>query len=227
MKKLFVVFTILTMLFGFDFAKTCVAQQNAAPPLLMQQSPPQAPLPVVAGQGPAVPGQTPPPPAPPNTPPLPGPGIPIVQTIPAQMLLASLPRAVGTVQKLDKLLGAGKVWIMRGPGGEIEIKAGLLYQGVVVGVLRFNPADGTLLPLGINPHAYQSNIQLQEIKARLSSVIEKLRILQAAEFMEPEASWSFPVAMGNSIVARLKVYYTGTHIVQDFAGNQEMILYGQ
>jgi hypothetical protein len=44
---------------------------------------------------------------------------------------------------------------------------------------------------------------------------------------EPEASWVFPVALGNTIVAHLKVYYDGVHIVPDYPANQEMAYYGQ
>ena len=45
--------------------------------------------------------------------------------------------------------------------------------------------------------------------------------------MGPEACWLFPVALGDTIVAHVKVYYDGIHIVQDYAGNQEMMFYGQ
>jgi hypothetical protein len=45
--------------------------------------------------------------------------------------------------------------------------------------------------------------------------------------MEPEACWSFPVAMDNQIVAHIKIYYDGIHVVQDYSANQEMIFYGK
>jgi len=151
----------------------------------------------------------------------------VVQTIPTQTLLADLPKAIATTKKLNKLLAPGKVWIMRAPPGEIEMKGGLMYQGVVVAVLRFNPIDGSLLPQGINPHAYQGSVQIQSVKSTLSAVMSNLKIIPAAEFMEPEACWSFPVASGNTIVAHIKIYYDGIHVVQDYAANQEMIFYGQ
>jgi len=219
MKKLSFVFVILVMLSSFGFAQNSTEKQKVRPPLLMQQNPVRAvPPPVPSG-----------PPMPPATPPLPPgtAGIPVVQTIPTQTLLANLRQAVAIAENLNKLITPGKVWIMRAPAGEIEIKGGVLYQGVVVAVLRFNPIDGNILPLGVNPHVYQSNIQIQSIKSKLSSVIGNLKFLPAAEFMEPEACWSFPVAMGNSIVAHIKVYYDGIHVVQDFVANQEMTFYGQ
>ena len=58
-------------------------------------------------------------------------------------------------------------------------------------------------------------------------MIDKLQIIPAAEFREPDASWSFPVVLGDRIVARLNVYYDGIHILQDYGANQGMIFYGQ
>lgn len=225
MKKAFIVLVSLMILSDFGYAQNSAAQQNSAPPLLMQQNiapllPLQGPgAPPPPGGGAGIPGTLLPPPGPA--------GIPVVQTIPAQTLLTNLPKAIATTETLNKLLTPGKVWIMRAPAGETEIKCGLLYQGVVVAVLHFSPLDGSLLPLGINPHAYQSDIRIQSIKSNLSTVIGNLKILPAAEFMEPEACWSFPVARGNTIVAHIKIYYDGIHIVQDYAANQEMTFYGQ
>ncbi|RLB79422.1 MAG: hypothetical protein DRH24_12630 [Deltaproteobacteria bacterium] len=222
MKKIFFFTTLLIVPLTFGYARNTIAQQNVTPPLLIQQNT----IPAVPSPEPGVP----PPTGPAGIPghPLPCPtGIPVVQTIPAQTLLANLPQAVVTTEKLNRLLAPGKIWFMRTPAGESEIKGGLLYQGVVVTVLHFNPLDGSVLPLGINPHEYRSNVQIQSIKSSLSSVIGKLTVLPAAEFIEPEACWSFPVAMDSKIVARLKVYYDGIHVIQNYAANQEMIFYGQ
>jgi hypothetical protein len=156
---------------------------------------------------------------------LPGTG----QIIPLKTLLSNLSAAVVTVQKLTHQLVPGKVWTMRAPAGEIEVKAGILYQGSVVAVLHFNPQDGTVLPLGMHPRIYQiqTSNTIQMIKSQLPSIVSKLKILPTAEFREPEASWIFPVALGNTIVAHLKVYYDGVHIVPDYPANQEMAYYGQ
>ncbi len=229
MKKLSLVLVALIALQGFIIAKNAQAAQNSAPPLLMQKNTipamqsPGAEVPPSPGLT-AVPG-TPPPPLPP---PLPGPaGIPVVQAIPVQTLLAGLPQAVVTAEKINKLLAPGKIWIMHAPAGEVEIKGGVLYQGVVVAVIHFNPVNGSILPLGINPHTYQNNTDIKSIGNTFSAVIGNLKILHTAEFMEPEACWSFPVAKGNKIVAHIKIYYDGIHVVQDYAANQEMIFYGQ
>ena len=222
MKKVFIVFAVVTLSILFCLVPYSMAQQNTAPPLLVQQPAAQPVSPGVSPAGPPAPGTpsgtllTPPPP-----------GLGIGQTIPVQTLLNNLSAAISTVQKIGSLLTPGKVWTTRAPAGEIEVKAGILYQGSVVAVLHFNPLDGSVLPLGINPRVYQNTCQIQAVKSRLTTLIHELRILPAAEFREPEASWAFPVALGNTIVAHLKVYYDGIHIVPDYPANQEMTYYGQ
>ena len=222
MKKNFIVFTVITLSMLFCLVPYSMAEQNTAPPLLVQQPAAHPPLPGISPVGPPAPRI---PPRPPLAPPPPGPGT--GQTIPAQTLLKNLPTAVTTVQKIGNQLTPGKVWTLQGPAGETEVKAGILYQGSVVAVLHFNPLDGSVLPLGIHPRVYQNTCQIQAVKSRLTTLIHELRILPAAEFREPEASWVFPVALGNTIVAHLKVYYDGIHIVPDYPANQEMTYYGQ
>ncbi len=219
MKNLFVILAVFTILAGAGFINFSMAQQDDDPQLLPDQVMPGPPaLPD--------PGREPQPPGPGRIPPLP-PESEAMRNIPLSTLLENLPLAVETAQKTIKLLTPGRAWMMSGPGGEVEIKAGLMYKGSVVAVLRFNPNDGNILPVGINPRLYDNNVRPDEIEAQLTDIMQKLVILPYGEFMEPELCWSFPVAMGNMIVSHMKIYYTGTHIVRDFAGNREMTLYGQ
>jgi hypothetical protein len=211
---------ILIMLFFPGHIPDLMAQENVTPPLMIRQN-------AVPPVPPPAPGDVPPPP-PGNQPLPPGPaGIPVVSTIPAQSLMAALPQAVATTEKLSKLLTAGRVWYNRAPGGEVEVKGAILYQGEVVAVLHFDPADGNVLPLGINPHVMQNNTGINTIKTNLSSAVARLKIVPAAEYMEPEACWSFPVTLGDVIVTHIKVYYDGVHVMEDYVANQEMSFYGQ
>ncbi len=222
MKKIFIVFIVVNFSMFLCLAPYVMAEQNSAPPLLVQQ-PIAQPLPSrVAPEGPPPPRTPPGPPAAP--PPL---SSSIGQTIPIQTLLNNLSTAITTVQKISGKLTPGKVWTTKGPAGEIEIKAGILYQGSVVAVLHFNPVNGKVLPIGIHPRVYQNICQIQAIKEQLTTIVHELRILPAAEFREREASWAFPIVLGNTIVAHLKVYCDGIHIVPDYPANQEMRYYGQ
>ncbi len=210
------------------FAQESSAQEAPLPPLLMnnqQVGPPPAPL-----APPASPEQqapVPPPPGPKAAPPPPGPGVGQATPVQTQQLMANLATAAATAEKVRSHITPGKVWTRQGPSGEIEIKAGLVYQGSVIAVLHLSPVDGTVLPLGLHPRVTQNSVELQQMKSVLSSLIGRLKVLPAAEFREPEASWLFPVCLDHAVVAHLKVYYDGVHIVPDYPANQEMTYYGK
>ncbi len=218
------ILTLFALWASFCLAVAQVPPQqttNAPPVLTVPQG---APLPTPPG----TPLPPAPPAVPPGPPPPPGvPGIPVAQTIPLQTLLAQFAQAREIATQLNRLLLPGKVWFMRAPGGELEVKAGLTYQGVVVALLRFDPQNGQVLPAGVNPHVYTGNLSLNEVKKSLSAIVQNLKILPIAEFMEPEACWSFPVTYQDLIVTHVKIYYDGMHVVQDYAANQEMSFYGQ
>jgi len=233
MNKSIVLFTVLAIALGFGFAQNGSAQSDAGPPILMQPAlPPAEPVP------PPPPPETRPPvqaprrapeiAPPPQAAPLPrGPQVPLVRAIGIQNLQAELPQAVDTARKLAQRLEAGKVWWKRNPSGELEIKAGLLYQGIVVAVLHFDPFSGNVLPLGLRVHSARSNIRIQTVRDRLDRLIRELRLIPAARFQEPGPGWVFPLALGDRIVARIGVYYDGIHVLQDVAAHQEMMFYGR
>ncbi|NOZ13416.1 MAG: hypothetical protein GXO69_07175 [Acidobacteria bacterium] len=223
MKKEFL-FSVVVMVFCCVLTAQPVSAQSPPPqkqmpPLLLQQPAP-APLPPANPPVPAPPGLVPPSP--------PAPGIPVVCAVPAAELLRNLQRAVATVRELNRLMRPGKVWVSRGPSGELEVKAGILYQGIAIGVLRINPENGSILPLGIMPCRFgETTAGLQSVKAALQPVFNRLKILPYAEFIEPESCWSFPLVLDNRIVARVKIYFDGVHVMQDAGANREMLFYGR
>ncbi len=107
------------------------------------------------------------------------------------------------------------------------IKAAILYQGVAVGALEFSPIDGTVLPKGYKVKTYLPEVSIEQIKKELPIVISKLQVLNGAEYREPEACWIIPLGIDGKIVAHLKVYYDGVHIIPDYPIDQEMRAYGQ
>ena len=140
--------------------------------------------------------------------------------------------AVITAQKAKKYLMPGKVWSMVGPRGEVEIKAAIIYDGIAVAVLHFNSSDGMLLPLGIHPVEIGVSPQVIEqviknVKRNLPAIVNSLEILNGAEYREPESVWCVPLAYKDMIVAHLKIYVDGIHIVPDYPANQEMQAYGK
>ncbi len=228
---------LLVILFSGG-AIMAVAQQG--PPLVRQgegvaQSNPglQPPPPPVRGGSPSVPpgpGTPPPPPGPPGppgtAPPPPG-GPPVPPATLPPDFLQKASRAVETAGAARALFTPGPVWIMRAPGGEVVIKAAILYQGVAVGALEFSPVDGALLPRGYHPRVFESSVTVDQIKKEIPGVLARLQVLQGAEYREPEACWAVPLAVDGKIVAHLKVYYDGVRVVPDYPVDQEMRMYGK
>jgi hypothetical protein len=206
-----------------------------------QDKPPLLGLPSGSGYGqtPPVPGQVPSPPAQEvvqPTPPAPGiapppespaQSIPVSSRIP-QEIAKNTTLAVITAQKAKKYLTPGKVWSMVGPRGEVEVKAAIIYDGMAVAVLHFNSSDGMLLPLGIPPVETGVSPQvIENVKRNLPAIVNSLEILNGAEYREPESVWCIPLAYKDMIVARLKIYVDGIHVVPDYPANQEMKAYGK
>ena len=168
-------------------------------------------------------GQTPPPPAGNVPPPPPGGPLSGIQL----NLPGNAVTAVATARKVKAYLTPGNVWIMTAPRGEVEVKAAIIYDGMAVAVLHFNPQDGALLPLGIHPRAFGVNPPLETIKRTLPSIVGDLEVLNGAEYREPENAWIIPLAYKGMIVAHLKIYADGIHVVPDYPANQEMRAYGK
>ena len=135
--------------------------------------------------------------------------------------------AVATARKAKAYLTPGNVWIKTGPRGETEVKAAITYNGTAVAVLHFNPQDGSLLPLGMHPVIFGINPPLETIKRTLPPIVGGLEVLNGAEYRQPENAWIIPLAYEGMIVAHLKVYADGIHIVPDYPVNQEMQSYGR
>jgi len=157
--------------------------------------------------------------------------MPVSSRIP-QEIVKNASLAVTTAQKAKKYLMPGKVWSRVGPRGEVEIKAAIIYDGIAVSILHFNSSDGMLLPLGIHPVEIGVSPQVIErviknVKRNLPAIVNSLKILNGAEYREPESVWRIPLAYKDMIVAHLKIYVDGIHIVPDYPANQEMQAYGK
>lgn len=202
---------------------TMVNAQNK-PPLLNTYSAPgyaQAPPPPVGN----VPGA--PPPGPGMAPPPPGQVPPPMAGGSFSGVIRNAATAVSTAKRAKPYLVPGKVWIMTAPRGEVEVKAAIIYDGVAVAVLHFNPQDGSLLPLGVHPRVFGVNPPIENIKRTLASIVGELEVLNGAEYREPENAWAVPLAYQGMIVAHLKIYADGIHVVPDYPANQEMQMYGR
>ncbi len=193
----------------------------------------QQPPPILQPEQQAVPppAQTPPAQAPPARMPAPPPAQtpppPEQTTVVPSNFLGNAAQAVETAKEAKKYFSPGKIWTQQAPRGEVIIKAAIIYQGVAVGALEFNPLDGTVLPRGYHPRVFNSHVSLETIRQKLPTVVSGLTVLNGAEYREPEACWVIPIAYNSKIVAHIKISYDGTHIIPDYPTSQEMQAFGR
>ncbi len=229
MKMHIVVFSLAMFLATAGLACGAATQPLPGPP----PSPPTpaAVLPAPAGAGPVVfpaPGGPPPPPPMGGRPPLPeGPPVAAAPAVPLQALMADLPRARAVAREISGKLVPGEVRLARGPGGEVDLAAELLYRGAPVAVLHFDPRDGGLLPLGVPPHAFGRAVPPGAARDRLAAVAPELKVLPAAEFLAPEGCWTFPVVRGDTVVARVRVYHDGIHMAPQRIAEPGRMIHGR
>ncbi len=173
-------------------------------------------------------GAAPPPPPPgTNVPPPPAPGAAVAppQTV-GTAFLNNASLAIKTAREAKKYFTSWKLWMHKGPAGEVVIKAAVVYRGVAVGALEFDPIDGNILPKGYHPSSFESRVILEVVKNKLPGIIAALKVLDGAEFRDKERCWVVPLAYEGKIVAHLKVYEDGIHVVPDYPLDQEMRAYG-
>ena len=200
-------------------------QMNIAPPPLY--NPPGLTAAPPASMPPGAPVAAPGAPAQPEGPPPPVPAVPATGVTGAQLPPGVALKAVTTARDAKKYLAPGKVWIDRGPAGEMTVKAAIVYQGVAVGALEFDPVSGAVLPRGYHSRVFSVAMPTDTIKQRLPNIVANLRILGAAEYRDPEHSWVIPLAYNAEVVAHIKVYQGGIHIVPNYPVTQEMQAYGR
>jgi len=147
---------------------------------------------------------------------------PVLGSVPTSPSLNTAQKAVDTAKALVPYLKPGEVWIMRAPRGEVEVKGAILYQGEVVGVVHFDPQTGAPIPLGYHPRVFEVRVPLETVKAELLKVIKGLKILEGAEYREPEACWAIPFAYQGMLLGHIRIYYDGTRVVPDYRAKEEM-----
>jgi len=138
------------------------------------------------------------------------------------IILRNGPKAVSTARNTRNYLKAGKVWVSRTPGGEVIIKAALLYRYAVVGILEFSPSTGSLLPKGYHDVSFKVSVSLSAVRKKVKTIVNGLELAEVAEYREPERNFAIPLVYEGKIVAHLKVHYDGEHIVPDYPVMQEI-----
>lgn len=131
-------------------------------------------------------------------------------------------RAIETVKEILPLLTAGPPLIRGGPDGwHVDIP--LMYQGYALDRIHLDTDKMEPSPKGRPPRSREAPPNV--IKERVEDIVGELRVLDAAEYREPERCWAVPLAWGPYLVAHVKVSSDGREVVPDYGLTEEVRRY--
>jgi hypothetical protein len=136
-------------------------------------------------------------------------------------------KAIETCRACIVSLAPGPVWRHTAPRGEFEIKGCLTQNEQPVTVFNFSPVDGSILPKGLRALSGGKLDVMPKVVDSLSSMANQLRVLEGAEFREPEFCWAVPIAHQGRMVGHIKVSADGTTIMPDRKAIDELVEYNK
>lgn len=144
----------------------------------------------------------------------------------AQQLSEELARrAIEAVKAALPYVVAGPPLIHRGPAGELHVDVPLMYHGFALDRIHCDPVAKTPSPKGRPAHVYGVEVRREEVVEVMQRVVRELRVVEAAEFRDPEDAWMVPLAWRLYIVAHVKVSYEGSELVPDYGLTEEVRRY--
>ena len=92
--------------------------------------------------------------------------------------------------------------------------------------IHYDPQSKAPSPKGRPVKAYaNADVESQEIREIIESVLKEAYIIEAAEFREPEEAWIIPVAWNKLIIMHVKVSENGEELIPDYALTNEVRRY--
>ena len=131
-------------------------------------------------------------------------------------------KAIETVKSILNLLVIGPIIMHRGPAGDVHIDIPLVYDGVALDRIHYDPLTNTFSPKGRPVHVYVESIDLEHVKDNANKMLQEIRVLDAVEYREPERCWVVPLAWKTYIVAHVKVDVEGEELVPDYGLTAEI-----
>ncbi len=136
----------------------------------------------------------------------------------------SAEKAIETVRSVLPLLSIGPPLIGRGPAGDVHVDLPIIYQGYALDRIHFDPSTMEPSPKG-RPVVFMGTVDREAIDKRISEILGELRVLDAAEYREPERCWVVPLAWGPYLVAHIRVSSDGKELIPDYGLTEEVRRY--
>ncbi len=123
-------------------------------------------------------------------------------------------KAIETASSLINLIIPGPLIVHRHPDG-ISVDVPILYNGFALDRIHFDLNSSEFSPKGRPAVSAIPGLDEGAISVKVKELFKELRVLDAAEFREPEDCWVIPLAWGKFIVAHIKVSRDGSEVVSD------------
>ncbi len=124
-------------------------------------------------------------------------------------------RAIETVRRALPYMFFGPPIVRRGPAGDVHVDVPLMYHDYALDRVHYDPVARCPSPKGRPAKAFGVEVDLDEVRMVMDSVLKELRVVDAVEFREPEDAWIVPLAWKLYIVAHIKVSRDGSELIPD------------
>ena len=68
--------------------------------------------------------------------------------------------------------------------------------------------------------------EIETIKKQCYLIVNHIKVLEGVWYREPEGCWIIPLVYQEEVIASLKIYYDGEHIIPDYEATNDMAYYG-
>jgi len=133
----------------------------------------------------------------------------------------SLNRAINTAKLALQFFTAGIPIIKRGPKGDVRVDVPVMYMDFAIDRIHYDPQSRTVSPKG-RPIRTYSDVNSQEVRRIIESILKEAYVNEAAEFREPENAWIIPVAWSKLIIMHIKVSQNGEELIPDYGLTEEV-----
>ncbi len=131
-------------------------------------------------------------------------------------------RAIETVKAALEYIVAGPPIIHCGPAGDVHVDVPLMYHDFALDRVHFDPIMRCPSPKGRPARVWGAEVDSNLVKKIMEEVLREVRVIDAAEFREPEDAWVVPLAWKHIIIAHIRVSSDGGELIPDYGLTEEV-----
>ncbi len=131
-------------------------------------------------------------------------------------------RAVETVRAALEYIVVGPPIVHRGPTGDVHVDVPLMYHDFALDHVHFDPVMRCPSPKGRPARAWGVEVDADFVRKVMEEVLKEIRVIDAAEFREPEDAWVVPLAWKHVIIAHIRVSSDGEELIPDYGLTEEV-----